>query len=46
MPAVKSKEDEFIGQVNSGLNEFSGSGTYPFEFVSSDPSVRLSISNG
>ena len=42
MPTVKSNENEFKSQVNSWLNGFLSSGTYPFELASSDPSVKVS----
>jgi len=42
MPTVKSNENEFKSQVNSWLNEFLGAGNYPFEFASSDPSIKVS----
>jgi hypothetical protein len=42
MPTVKSNEPEFTSQVVSWLNEFLNAGTYPFEVVSSEPSVQVS----
>ncbi len=40
MPTVKTTENEFRSQVVSWLYEFIRVGTYPFEDVSSDPSIR------
>ena len=41
MPTVKTTENEFRSQVISWLNEFIGTGTYPFEVASSDPSITV-----
>ena len=41
MPDVKSNENEFSGQVIFWLDEFLIVGSYPFDVVSSDPSVKV-----
>lgn len=41
MTDIKSNEREFMTQVISWLNEFLKAGSYPFEVVSSDPSVKV-----
>ena len=41
MSTVKTTENEFRSQVVSWLYEFIQVGTYPFEDVSSDPSIRI-----
>jgi hypothetical protein len=41
MPDIKSNEREFMSQVTSWLNEFLKEGSYPFEVVSSDPSLKV-----
>jgi len=41
MSTVKTTENEFRSQVVSWLNEFIRVGSYPFEVVSSDPSIRI-----
>ena len=42
MSSVKSNENEFKSQVISWLNEFLGSGAYPFESATGDPSLKIS----
>jgi type I restriction-modification system DNA methylase subunit len=41
MPDIKSNEREVMSQVTSWLNEFLKEGSYPFEVVSSDPSLKV-----
>ncbi|MEW5947138.1 MAG: N-6 DNA methylase [bacterium] len=40
MTDIKSNEREFMSQVDSWLNEFLKTGSYPFEVVSSEASVK------
>jgi len=40
LTGIKSNEREFNSQVITWLNEFIGSGTYPFEVATSDPSIK------
>jgi len=39
---VRANEREFMSQVTSWLNEFLKKGNYPFEEVSSEPSIKVS----
>jgi type I restriction enzyme M protein len=41
MTDVKANEREFMSQVISWLNEFCQKGNYPFEVISSEPSIKL-----
>lgn len=42
MPTVKANEREFTGKVISWLNEAISRGSYPFEAVSSEASLKTS----
>src|SRR3990170_5321216 len=42
MADIKTTEGEFRGLVGNWLNEFLAKGSYPFELVTTDPSIKVS----